>query len=148
MIYRYKKIKDINLFNKVIFLFSRERALTARAYMMSTSNSFKRIKHLPHSISNVVFAATSVSQYKNLKTLVVRWCTKGLHFYVRIFSDFIQTGEPFVNVFFLFRRIQDIKVQVNTTSLLIQGLQLWLNESLSCCTRTRRMNKNRELAAH
>jgi hypothetical protein len=46
-----------NLFNKFVFLFGRERAFTARAHMMSTGNSFKRIKHLPHTICNIVLAA-------------------------------------------------------------------------------------------
>lgn len=46
-----------NLLNKFIFLLSRERTFTARADMMSTGNSFKRIKHLPHTICNIVFTA-------------------------------------------------------------------------------------------
>lgn len=56
-----------NLFNKFIFFFCCEGALTTRANMMSTGNSFKWIKHLTHTICNIVLAAGNVP-----KTLLIK----------------------------------------------------------------------------
>lgn len=58
-----------NLFNKFIFLFEREGAFTARANMIGTGNSLKRIKHLSHTICKVVFPKdeTPDAESKNRK---------------------------------------------------------------------------------
>lgn len=131
-------MKQINLFNEVVFLFSRERALTAWTNMMSTSNSFKRIKHLPHTISDVVFAACDKSKYgKNKKLselmpLLRAHAAKMNSGPCALSAKCFQIQVPFLHISFLFSQIQNLKIRVNN-SLRIQGLNSRFNKSLSSC---------------
>lgn len=128
-------MKQINLFNEVIFLLSRERALTAWTNMMSTSNSFKRIKHLPHTISDVVFAACDESKYgeKKLSEQMPSLHTAKMNSGpCALSAKCFQIQVPFLHISFLFRQIQNLKIRVNN-SLRIQRLNSRFNKSLSSC---------------